>query len=83
MSRDPTCVFGCDADLLQRLEGRFGPPIDSYLNGWQLWLQPMAGRPEVELEYRLHPPAGFRQPEGLSHHDLWETVIDQDRKSVV
>ncbi|MDQ3931924.1 MAG: hypothetical protein M3252_03675 [Actinomycetota bacterium] len=31
----------------------------------------------VELEYRLHPPPQFRQPQGLSHHDLWDAVIEQ------
>lgn len=80
MSRDPTCLFRCDAKLLLTLEGAFGPPIDSYLMGWQVWIQPaeLTGHSgPLELEYRLHPPPNFRQPEGLSHHDLWETVIEQ------
>lgn len=75
---DPTCVFRCDAELVQALEATLGPPIDSYLMGWQVWLEPVeiAGR-EVELEFRLHPPGGFQQPEELSHHDLWDEVAQQ------
>lgn len=88
MADDPTCVFRCDVGLLGALERALGPPIDSYLNGWQVWIQPLdeiadrlpeeAGtRVDVELEWRLHPPVGFAQPEGLSHHDLWDEVIRQ------
>lgn len=80
MSRDPTCVFDCDPGLVLALEAAFGPPIDSYLMGWQVWIEPaeVPGRAEpVELEYRFHPPAGFTQPAGLSHHDLWDAVVTQ------
>lgn len=80
MSRDPTCLFRCDPGLLLALEESFGPPIDSYLMGWQVWIEPtpMPDLPTaVELEYRLHPPSHFRQPEGLSHHDLWDAVVEQ------
>ncbi|MGH3440778.1 MAG: hypothetical protein ACRDUY_01785 [Nitriliruptorales bacterium] len=74
---DVTCVFGCDAELVLQLERELGPPIDSYLNGWQVWVQPAPAAPEVELEWRLHPPHGFSQPRGLDHHDLWDTVVEQ------
>ncbi len=80
MSRDPTCLFRCNSELLLALEGALGPPIDSYLMGWQVWIEPatLPGRRDpVELEYRLHPPAGFHQPGGLSHHDLWDAVMEQ------
>ena len=75
MSRDPTCVFHCDAQLVLALEAAFGPPVDSYVLGWQVWLQPAATG--VELEYRLHPPADYRTPAGISHHDVWEAVVSQ------
>lgn len=118
MVRTPSCIFEVDAALLLTLEGAVGPPLDSYLMGWQVWLVPVGeaagggsggasvgysggtpgggagARPEqgvgeadggveavggqpVELEFRLHPPAGFRQPEGLSHHDLWDETMQQ------
>lgn len=75
---DPTCVFRCDAELVGSLEAAFGPPIDSYLMGWQVWVEPVDVEDrEVELEFRLHPPVGFEQPEGLSHHELWDEVVRQ------
>ncbi|HEX2026822.1 MAG TPA: hypothetical protein VHF25_02350 [Nitriliruptorales bacterium] len=76
----PVCVFRVDRSLLETLEAALGPPIDSYLNGWQVWIEPAELHPgddPVEFEYRLHPPHGFRQPEGLSHHDLWDAVVEQ------
>ncbi|HZP28368.1 MAG TPA: hypothetical protein VFC99_05415, partial [Acidimicrobiia bacterium] len=27
------------------------------------------------LEWRLHPVASYQPPAGLSHYDLWETVV--------
>ena len=29
----------------------------------------------MTLEWRLHPVAGYRPPEGLSHYDLWDQVV--------
>ncbi|MDX1659071.1 MAG: hypothetical protein R3343_09655 [Nitriliruptorales bacterium] len=75
MPTTPIAVFDVDRALLERLEAALGPPLDSYLMGWQVWLHEVD--PEVELELRLHPPAGFEQPDGLSHHDLWDAVITQ------
>ncbi len=81
MGSDPICVFAADADLVLALEAAYGPPIDSYLNGWQVWLEPSGLRDAddepIEFEHRLHPPAGFEQPAGLSHHDLWDEVVTQ------
>lgn len=79
---DPTCVFTVDLDLIGTLEATLGPPIDSYLNGWQVWIEPLetlghSPEEDVQLEYRLHPPVGFTQPRGLSHHDLWDAVVEQ------
>lgn len=81
MASDPTCLFAVDAELVTTLERVYGPPIDSYLNGWQVWVEPCElldeEGEEVQLELRLHTPAGFSQPEGISHHDLWDAVIEQ------
>jgi len=73
----PVAVFDVDTALLEALEQAFGPPIDSYLRGWQVWIEPVDPDADdaVELEYRLHPPAGFTMPAGLNHHDLWDQVI--------
>lgn len=88
MALTPVVLFDVDGQLLQRLEAALGPPLDSYLTGWQVWLVPVADLDplaaaddpslgDAELEFRLHPPAGFEQPAGLSHHDLWDAVISQ------
>ncbi|MBW3621151.1 MAG: hypothetical protein KY461_12975 [Actinobacteria bacterium] len=85
MAHTPVAIFDVDPDLLLALEGAFGPPIDSYLMGWQVWLVEVAAEDapdDLELEYRLHPPAGFTQPAGtpdepFSHHDLWDEVMVQ------
>lgn len=85
MAGTPVALFDVDAELLLALEGAFGPPIDSYLMGWQVWIVEVdaADAPDgLELEYRLHPPAGFEQPAGgegspFSHHDLWDEVLLQ------
>jgi len=72
-TRTPTAVWLVDADLVVALDAHLGPPIDSYVNGSQTWLTP-DGPGGVELEWRLHPVAGYRAPAGLSHYDVWETV---------
>jgi len=74
MSRTATCVWRVDAALVAALEARLGPPVDSYLNGSQVWLADV-GPGGVALEFRLHPVAGYRIPAGLSHYDLWEQVV--------
>lgn len=69
-------LWWVSADLLLALDARLGPPVDSYLNGSQTWLTD-DGPGGVTLEWRLHPVAGFVQPGGLSHYDLWESVVGQ------
>jgi hypothetical protein len=70
----PTCVWRVDADLVERLDARLGPPLDSYARGWQVWLEDH-GPDGVTLEWRLHPPAGFRMPRGVNPHDLFDVVL--------
>jgi hypothetical protein len=72
-TRTPTALWLVDADLIVALDAHLGPPIDSYVNGSQTWLTP-DGPGGVELEWRLHPVAGYQAPAGLSHYDVWETV---------
>ncbi|QBI19422.1 hypothetical protein ER308_07560 [Egibacter rhizosphaerae] len=70
----PTCVYRVDAALIERLDERLGPPLDSYVRGWQVWLEPHGPQGET-LEWRLHPPARFRMPRGVDPHDLFEVVL--------
>jgi len=74
MSRTATCVWRVDPALVLALDERLGPPVDSYLNGSQTWLAEV-GPGDVALEFRLHPVAGYRLPDGMSHYDLWEQVV--------
>lgn len=75
--RVATTVWVIAPELLLALDEHLGTPVDSYLNGSQTWLSPAPGNAEVELEWRLHPVAGYRLPKGLSHYDLWEQVVQQ------
>ena len=59
-------------ELVNTLDAQLGTPVDSYVNGSQTWF---SGE-EQTLEWRLHPVAAFALPEGLSHYDLWERVVD-------
>jgi hypothetical protein len=52
--------------------GGAGAPADAAMSR-----QAKSHRQSVMLEWRLHPVAGYRGPAGLSHYDLWETVVGQ------
>lgn len=70
----PVCVYRVDPELVELLDHRLGPPLDSYVRGWQVWLEPN-GPDEMVLEWRLHPPARFRMPRGVNPHDLFDVVL--------
>lgn len=67
-------MYRVDADLLERLDRGLGPPLDAYVRGWQVWLEPNGPAGET-LEWRLHPPAGFHVPAGVDHNDLYDVVL--------
>lgn len=70
----PTCVYRVDPALVEALDVHLGPPLDSYVRGWQVWLEPNGPNGE-RLEWRLHPPARFRMPAGVNPHDLFDVVL--------
>lgn len=70
----PVAAYRVDRGLVEALDARLGPPLDSYYNGWQVWLEPAADL-GIRLEWRLHPPARFRMPRGVNPHDLFEVVL--------
>ncbi|HWB72282.1 MAG TPA: hypothetical protein VG452_08685 [Egibacteraceae bacterium] len=70
----PTCVYRVDPALVDLLDACLGPPLDSYVRGWQVWLEPN-GPGGATLEWRLHPPAGFGMPAGVDPHDLFDAVL--------
>lgn len=70
----PACVYRVDPALVELLDARLGPPLDSYVRGWQVWLRDDGPGGEA-LEWRLHPPARFRMPRGVDPHDLFNVVL--------
>lgn len=69
----PTCVWGITPALLLALDGRFGEPLDAYVNGSQVWLRD-DGPAGITLEWRLHPVAGFARPPGVGTDELFAAV---------
>ncbi|CAN5146864.1 MAG: hypothetical protein H0V93_12435 [Euzebyales bacterium] len=74
MAEVPTCAYRVDAELVELLDAQLGPPLDSYVRGWQVWLDD-SGPDGETLEWRLHPPARFRMPRGVNPHDLFDVVL--------
>jgi hypothetical protein len=68
-----TALWRMTPELVNALDQRLGPPVDSYVNGSQTWF---TGEDEI-LEWRLHPVAAYEAPPDLSHYDLWEKVVDE------
>lgn len=72
--RSASAIWRADPTLVLALDEHLGPPVDSYVNGSQVWLVD-AGPGGETLEFRLHPVAAFAPVPGVSHHDLWEEVV--------
>ncbi len=71
--RVPTCVWRATPELIVALDERFGEPVDTYVNGSQVWLRD-DGPDDVVFEWRLHPVAGYKRPEGLETEAVFGTV---------
>jgi hypothetical protein len=71
----PTCVWRTTPALVVALDDRFGEPVDAYVNGSQVWLRD-DGPGEVTLEWRLHPVAGYRRPDGVDTYEVFATTAD-------
>jgi len=67
----PTCVWRATASLVTRLDDAFGPPLDTYVNGSQVWLRE-DGPGGVVLEWRLHPVPGYSRPKGVATEEVFE-----------
>jgi hypothetical protein len=65
-----TCVWVSTPALIVALDGRFGEPVDAYVNGSQVWLRD-DGPSGMTLEWRLHPVAGYRRPPGSGTYDVF------------
>jgi hypothetical protein len=60
----PTALWVASSALIVALDERLGEPIDTYVNGSQVWLRP-DGPNGITLEYRLHPIGGYVKPKGM------------------
>ena len=69
----PTCVWKTSPALLLALDERFGEPVDTYVNGSQVWLRD-DGPGGIALEWRLHPVAGYRRPQGMATEEVFDAV---------
>jgi len=74
VSRTATTVWRIRPEIVTALAERLGEPVDRYVNGSQTWFtETPAG---VALEWRLHPVAGYRTPQGMTHNDVWDVVVE-------
>lgn len=67
----PTCVWRIADALVLRLDEAFGEPLDTYVNGSQVWLRE-DGPAGLTLEWRLHPVAGYVRPKGMATEAVFE-----------
>lgn len=67
----PTVVWLLSSKLIVTLDERFGEPVDTYVNGSQVWLREDGPKGEV-IEWRLHPVPGFERPRGVTTEMLFE-----------
>ncbi len=68
-----TAVWTISSTLIVALDERLGEPIDTYVNGSQVWLRP-DGPDGVTLEYRLHPVGGYERPKGMRTDEVFSRV---------
>jgi hypothetical protein len=66
----PTCLWRATPAVVLALDERFGEPVDTYVNGSQVWLRD-DGPAGIVLEWRLHPAAGYRRPPGLATEQVF------------
>lgn len=69
----PTCVWRISPQLVVALDEHLGEPVDTYVNGSQVWLRE-DGPGAITIEWRLHPVAGYRRPAGLATEEVFDAV---------
>jgi hypothetical protein len=69
----PCCVWRTTASLPGIVLGSLGDPVDSYVNGSQVWIDD-DGPNGVGIEWRLHPVAGYVRPEGHTTSGVFADV---------
>jgi hypothetical protein len=69
----PCCVWRTTAELLGVVLEKLGDPVDSYVNGSQVWIDD-DGPAGIGIEWRLHPVAGYVRPEGQTTSGVFADV---------
>lgn len=69
---DPCAVWAFSPQLLLALQDNLGDPLDSYVNGSQVWF---TDEGEVTLEWRLHPAAGYQRPPGMATTAVFPSIV--------
>src|SRR5580765_3352761 len=73
VARIPTAVWRATPEVIVALDDRFGEPVDAYVNGSQVWLRE-DGPGGLVLEWRLHPVAGYRRPDGVGTYEIFSAT---------
>lgn len=68
-----SCVWRATEELVVALDARFGEPVDSYVNGSQVWLRD-DGPGGALVEWRLHPVARYRRPPGSATEEVFSAA---------
>jgi len=69
----PTCIWRAAPELVLALQERLGDPLDTYVNGSQVWLRE-DGPDEMTIEWRLHPVAGYKRPAGQTTESVFASA---------
>ena len=69
----PSCVWRATPKLIVAVDARFGEPLDTYVNGSQVWLREDVPDGTV-VEWRLHPVGGYRRPVGTTTEEVFSSV---------
>jgi hypothetical protein len=75
--RVASCVWLISPELLMAVDERLGEPIDTYVNGSQVWLRDdlELGPSPVGIEWRLHPVAGYRRPANATTEEVFAATV--------
>jgi len=68
-----TCVWRISRDLVIALDDRFGEPLDTYVNGSQVWMRE-EGPSELVVQWRLHPVASYQRPKGFTTEEVFSVT---------
>jgi hypothetical protein len=75
--RVASCVWLISGELVLALDEHLGEPLDTYVNGSQVWLRDdeTLGTSAVGIEWRLHPVAGYRRPAGSTTEEVFAATV--------